>query len=77
MSILTLEPVELVNRDSPVIILFESKGIIVGVESVAHGGAAYSQDLSGLSETDVPGMAVTDELAYHVGQLVNLLLQTL
>ena len=33
--------------------------------------------MSGLSETDVPGMAVTDELAYHVGQLINLLLQTL
>ena len=77
MSVLTLEPVELVNRDAPVIILFESKGIIVGVEPVAHGGAAHSQDLSGLSETDVPGMAVTDQLAYHVGQLINLLLQTL
>ena len=77
MSVLTLEPVELVNRDAPVIILFESKGIVVGVEAVAHGGAAHSQNMSGLSETDVPGMAVTDELAYHVGQLINLLLQTL
>ena len=77
ISVLALKAIELIERYAPVAVFLYGKGVIVGVEAVTHGGAAYAQDAACLLDTYVAGIAVSTELADGILKAVYLGLQTL